>query len=34
MEIINIIELIAESGNRGKELLIDSFVLGIAWGRK
>lgn len=34
MEINNIIEIIAESGNRGKELMIDSFILGIAWGRK
>ncbi|CAD8101838.1 unnamed protein product [Paramecium sonneborni] len=32
--IVNIIETIVESGNRGKELMIDSFVLGVAWGRK
>ncbi|CAD8108796.1 unnamed protein product [Paramecium sonneborni] len=32
--IINLIEIIAESGNRGKELMIDSFILGVAWGRK
>lgn len=34
MIINNIIEIIAESGDRGKELLMDSFILGIACGRK
>ncbi|CAD8164792.1 unnamed protein product [Paramecium octaurelia] len=34
MELNNIIEIIADSGNRGKELMMDSFIVGVAWGRK
>lgn len=33
MNISRMIEEIIETGSRGKELVKDSFIIGLAWGR-